>query len=269
MVSILFWNLANNPLYDSVARLVDAYGIDVLILAETDGIDINRLLVRLNQETREYHYTVGACEKIRIYCRFSADFIKPIWESERYTLRHVILPARTPFLLLAVHMPDKSNWSDRSQVIEAAELSRTLVNEEKKIGHARTILIGDLNMNPFEDGLIASYAFHSVMSRRLASKGKRTILGREYPFFYNPMWNLFGDEDGQPGTYYYWRAEHINTFWNMFDQVLIRPDLLDVFDSRSLKIITNDGNVEFLTKNGLPQRKIVSDHLPITFQLHI
>ena len=39
------------------------------------------------------------------------------------------------------------------------------------------------------------------------------------------MWNLFGDFDSPHGTYYYGGSSTNNTFWNIYDQVIIRPGL--------------------------------------------
>ena len=125
-------------------------------------------------------------------------------------------------------------------------------------------------MSPFEDGIINANGLHGVMSKNIAQEKIRMINKRKYPFFYNPMWNLLGDDNSEsPGTYYYRRAEHNILFWYMFDQVLIRPDLLDNFNSQDLKILTSDGNISFLTINGIPDKKVVSDHLPIFFKLNL
>ena len=84
------------------------------------------------------------------------------------------------------------------------------------------------------------------------------------------MWGHFGDADGPaPGTYHYRRSEHVCRFWHMFDQVLIRPALLDCFDSTELTIITEDGTMSFLRDDGTPNRQVASDHLPVLFRLRI
>ena len=62
----------------------------------------------------------------------------------------------------------------------------------------------------------------------------------------------------QPVTYY----------WNMFDQVLIRPSLIDCFRNDSLKILDSDG-MQSLTRTGRPEQGAASDHLPILFGLEL
>ncbi len=97
------------------------------------------------------------------------------------------------------------------------------------------------------------------------------MLGKEYPFFYNPMWRHYGDyTDQPPGTYYYTKSDHVCYFWNIFDQVLLRPSLLDYWEDERLRILTDDGVNKFLSKSaGLPGGRERSDHLPILFKIDI
>ena len=55
----------------------------------------------------------------------------------------------------------------------------------------------------------------------------------------------------------------------MFDQVLVRPDLLSGFDEKKTKIITKTNFCSLLTKTGIPNKSAISDHLPIFFSYTI
>jgi len=82
------------------------------------------------------------------------------------------------------------------------------------------------------------------------------------------MWGHFGDRDRNPaGTYYRDSGQHVNYYWNMFDQVLIRPSLLDMFPSEGVEIVTHAGRIPLLTSTGVPNRRTGSDHLPLLFTL--
>jgi hypothetical protein len=271
VTSFLFWNLKNNPLENVIGNLALKYKIDVLMFVEC-SIPSAVLLKSLNRAVTEYFYAPSiGCEKVEIYTRFPYRFALPLWEDARLTIRNLKLPNKTNILLAVTHFPSKNNQRDASQAMASVELVNAIKMAEKEVGHSKTVLVGDLNMNPFEDGVISANGLHGTMSRSIALKKNRTIGGREYLYFYNPMWSLFGDADSgtPPGTYYYNNSEYINFFWNMFDQVLIRPDLLNSFENERLKILTSDGDNSFLTPNGLPNAKQVSDHLPILFHLDL
>ena len=90
--------------------------------------------------------------------------------------------------------------------------------------------------------------------------------GKEFYMFYNPMWNLLGDAQEPYGTYYYAGNDPINTYWNIYDQVIIRPALRARFVENSLRIIKETKTRFLLDSNGHPDKKI-SDHLPIVFEI--
>ncbi|MBL8795846.1 MAG: hypothetical protein JNM56_18220 [Planctomycetia bacterium] len=82
------------------------------------------------------------------------------------------------------------------------------------------------------------------------------------------MWGLFGDRTpGPPGTYFYSGSGPGNPYWNIFDQVLLRPDIMDSLVE--LKIIDTDGQESLLTDRGRPRIATASDHLPILFRFNL
>jgi hypothetical protein len=269
MINFLFWNINRKPLKETIARIVSHYSIDVLILAECE-ISTEDMLHTLNKMSVEFNYSPGNCEKIKIYLRFSDDFFQPQTETSRLTIRRLTLPGLTEILVAATHFPSKYNWSDESQKFEAIELASIIRDTEVLVGHSRTVLVGDLNMNPFESGLVSANGLHGVMTREIALRRHRTVQDKRYPFFYNPMWGYFGDRTDDPaGTYHYPQSAHVSYFWNIFDQVLIRPDLLSAFKNDDLIILRSDGEKLLVTSNGFPDHENASDHLPILFRLSL
>ena len=106
-------------------------------------------------------------------------------------------------------------------------------------------------MNPFEPGVVAAGGLHAVMSREVASRRVNRDQGRNYPFFYNPMWNHFGDANSETaGSYFYNASEHVSYYWNVFDQVLIRPELAEKFDPNSLQILKSAGKSSLVRGDG-------------------
>jgi hypothetical protein len=271
IITFLFWNINNRPIESLITNLALMHEVDVIMLAECDILP-DTMLSLLNQDIGDlYDHAPGRfCEKIKIYTRFPRRFIPAIYEEERLTIRHLRLPDTIDILLSVTHYPSKRYLSDRDQEHGCIKLSMSIKEIEKDIGHSRTVLVGDMNMNPFEGGVISANGLHGTMSQLIARRKERIVEDEKYPFFYNPMWNLLGDANSQtPGTYYYQSSNYTSLFWYVFDQVLIRPDLLDNFDIQNLKVLTSDGNISFLSENGIPDTKVASDHLPLLFRLDL
>jgi hypothetical protein len=82
------------------------------------------------------------------------------------------------------------------------------------------------------------------------------------------MWGHFGDIRGDTaGSYFYDGGEHVNYYWNVFDQVLLRPALAKRFHPESVSIVKEIGGLTLVDSNGRPDRRNGSDHLPIVFEV--
>jgi endonuclease/exonuclease/phosphatase family metal-dependent hydrolase len=178
------------------------------------------------------------------------------------------MPALDSFLLVAIHWKSLMWRTKGSQDGALFELSRMIMEVEKARGHDRTVVIGDLNSEPYYDGMISSSGMHAVMSRAVASRGSREVspFGAS-PFFYNPMWSLYGDEsDGPPGTYFRQGTEELTQFWHVFDQVLVRPALVPLLPKKSVQVPTAAGTISLISASGVPT---ASDHFPLIFDFGI
>ena len=177
-----------------LTNLAQSHEIDLIVLAEC-AIPVATMLRALNQ-IGDYHYIsgLGGCERIDIYSSFSSGFFTTELEEDMVTIRRLKLPKRRGIILAAAHLSSKLYRSEDSQIFEGAELARAIIKVEDKIGHSRTVLVGDLNMNPFEAGVTAAGGLHATMSRQIAQRGTRIVRGKSHTFFYNPMWSLLGDE---------------------------------------------------------------------------
>jgi hypothetical protein len=151
MTTFVFWNLAKKPLQKMVANLALRHKADVLMLAECT-IPPTTLLKELNRgRTAYYHYAPSrGCRIIHIYVRFSPAFMSTVREGPRFTIRHVQMPGAKKILLAVNHCPSKVRWDGDSQAAESAVLAAEIEQGEAKVGHQQTVLVGDLNMNPFE-----------------------------------------------------------------------------------------------------------------------
>jgi len=269
MLTFLFWNLNKLNLAENIARLVALHQVDVLILAEVDlsTTSVGDLLRAL----KVFHYAPDPeCPRIQIFTRFASDYLSVVRSRDRYSIRSFKIGQQEEMLVVAAHLISLTNTTKDTLNEEAKLLAQGIKEVENERGHSRTVLVGDLNLNPFDDGVVSARGLHGVMDKRIAAKRERTVRATPYPFFYNPMWNCFGDKEGRPpGTYYYRSSDHICYFWNVFDQVLVRPDLLEKWVETSLVIPITDGVVSFLSQKGLPGGKGKSDHLPLVFGIEL
>jgi hypothetical protein len=82
------------------------------------------------------------------------------------------------------------------------------------------------------------------------------------------MWGCFGDRTpGPAGTFFYPASSPRGYYWNVFDQVLLRPALMDALNE--LRILDEDGQDSLLTNRGHPRASDLSDHLPVLFRLDV
>src|SRR6266404_5707863 len=267
----LFWNVKKNPVGPILSEIVRQHDVEVVILAEC--LDKAAILVDLNLNAttkKTFHLTHSQRTRVVIYTRFSPEYIPTAHSDIFFTIRRIILPEKRQMLLAAMHLESKLYRREIHLWGKVRDVSATIRQVESELGISRTVLVGDLNMNPFEMGVIQADGLHGVMTQAIARKRHRPIGDEVYPYFYNPMWGRFGDTTkGPPGTYYATTSSRDEYFWHTFDQVLIRPDLLDSFDEAKLQVLTNCGGIEFLRKSGIPDDSRASDHLPLLFDLEI
>lgn len=270
-MNVAFWNINGNDLRPQIRGLVEENRTDLLVLIENELPPID-VLRALNAEGVEFFYCsspLGVCERIHVFTRFSADLVPVVKENGRCSARRLILPdLGRELLIIALHYQSKSGWSDSNQSAHAATLRNFIEAAEELVGHEDTIVIGDFNMNPFEYGMVQTTGLHAVMDRQVALEGTRVVDGEPYKFFYNPMWSFFGEQGKGDvnGSYFYRKAEPICYFWNIFDQVIVRPGILGFLDEHSLRIVTHIQGVPLTNDRGIVDKRI-SDHLPVAFSL--
>ncbi len=266
---IFFWNIKRNITSDLFKAIGDEVDPEIVLLAES-GVSPAEILINLNATNVRYCFNPDpVCDKVLMFSKFESHRVIPIAGNDRYTVRKVEVPGYECFNLMALHYPSKLYSDSVDQSAEAPLYANAIRGFEDRVGHERTILIGDFNMNPFEPGMIQASGFHAVMSQKVALTGSRIIGGRKYPFFYNPMWRFFANNGKETinGTYYRNTAKQVNYFWNIFDQVLIRPEMIRYLNDNSVEILTKIGpDYSLVTISGKIDTA-VSDHLPIILTL--
>ena len=257
----LFWNTnKNGDINDILCKIVIEQKINIVILAEyADVVEDLILNLDLHGVRMKVYPTVG-CDRITM---LGTEISVRQSRQDTYYSMQII---NEQYLLCGLHLPS-SLWADKetqSLVFESTVHDVELAEEEN--GLEKSIVVGDFNQNPYENGCLSAKGFHGVPIADEALRLARTIYGKNYKMFYNPMWNLLGDAQEPYGTYYYAGNDPINTYWNIYDQVIIRPALRARFVENSLRIIKETKTRFLLDSNGHPDKKI-SDHLPIVFEI--
>lgn len=274
-MNIGFWNIAgqNSPLLkDLIYNWSQIYNLDLIVLLECKIPEISVLLSLNQTQPSAYFLSPSPYPNayFSVFTKLKSSFSLPIKEERRIQARNMIDPLYGNFSLVLIHYQSKLHWDDNDQNAHAPELKRFIDELEEQTNHDRTVVMGDFNMNPFQLGMVQTTGLHTTMDKRMAKLGNRTVNDKIYKFFYNPMWSFYGEKGkGEVnGTYFYQSAKPITYFWNIFDQVILRPNLLEAFDEDSLKILTEINGKKLLTLQGRVDNTI-SDHLPVVFELNL
>lgn len=265
----LFWNLDRRPLVARIARLAQVHAIDVVVLAEcaTPRSAVAAGLTRNGAGV--FSPVSGTGAELHVYDRIpQANWTLLIQDDlEAWSGLQLTAPGLTNLGVVVAHLPSKLRATEADQALTGRELADDIRHmEDHQLGHERTVVVGDLNANPFERPVAEADALHGVMTRRVAAGEEREIRRRPYRFFYNPMWAAFGDRTpGPPGTFYRSASQSVNYFWNTYDQVLVRPSIMNGLTE--VEVLTTDGTDSLLTATGLPDTVTGSDHLPLVFRL--
>lgn len=261
-MNFLFWNVNKKNLDKVIVDLVIENDIDVLILAEYEE-DITGLLKEFSHNNKLMHnYTnLPKRDRLKIFTKIPESRIKRVEDGHHYLALMIPHDELGYITLFAVHFFSKLHRNDPDFLMKSIKFSSTVTEIEERVNLKNTILCGDFNMNPFEEGLTISGGMHAFPTKIEAKKGKRTIDFEEYEMFYNPMWKFIG-EDESLGTYYHSNPDSGGLYWNIFDQVIVRPNLIDNLEN--LNIIKETNNDILATD----EKILISDHLPIKFSIN-
>ncbi|PGZ92185.1 hypothetical protein [Bacillus sp. AFS029533] len=277
---MLFWNVLNKDLSIPVKKIADFYDLDFLVLGELKKADVPLYKEELGKLGFSLRTTPQS--KVKIFDRFETqkhEMVKKITDFSEYSqfdrsTSLIYTLNGQKILIVGVHLFSIASMSDQQSRKGFAMLALKVIEHyEKEHKIDKTIVIGDLNMNPYEPGMIDFFGLHATMCKNTALAGIRDIGGEKKRYFYNPSWEGYsniGNDISPPGTYFF--EERYGTYlpyWNILDQVIIRPELVE--NNRGFKIISSAGEEvpNLLNEEGKPDKVIYSDHLPILYSFEI
>lgn len=256
-----FWNTHKEKVNNILEEIMLKEMYDIVILAEYED-NIDQLMNKLYVRDMEYK-NISISKDERITFITNRKNFKSAFSEQYFTIRIFKMSQDDIKIICGVHLPGQGYAEDGDRRAILQNIVEKIEELEDKYKTKRSIIIGDFNANPYENCMIEATGLHAVSSSIIAKKVSRKIKGTTYNMFYNPMWNKFGDFEGTPGTYYYRQAKVKMVFWNIFDQVIIRPQIIDKFKKESLKVVTEINGRLLFDKNNI----IVGDHLPLEFEI--
>lgn len=263
-MKILFWNThRNDKINPYIMKLVEYNEIDVLVLAEYTG-DISELNGLLDQSNKRlFKWSTNGCKRIQIWGNY-VD-ITPAEQNKYFSIQIV----NKKYIICGVHMYSDLNGEHLDERISLAEeIKYSIKQTTMQLNSENVIVIGDMNESPYDKSCLSAKGFHAMPALKMSDKSSRTIYDREYEKMYNPMWNLFGDFQYPPGTYYRTDSKLYNPCWYMLDQVIISKSMIPLMVRENLKIITECGKDVLYTDQRYPNTNI-SDHFPIMCEFNI
>ena len=286
MLKVAFWNLGGKNCGDAIVQLGELANKDggqqfspdvILGFSEPAGVDWSIIQKKLGQgwsikRTVQDKFVILSTIGSRISRSKEISFSYFV---EVDTFKGISGNSLKKIIVCFTHVPSAfAKYSPANAKSLAARNLRETVSEiELDWTNNDTVLIGDLNMDPFDSAMVDCCGLNATMCRQIALQQTRTCGStdrkQEIRFFYNPMWALLGDRtpDNQPGSMYHSGDFTDSLYWHCFDQVLLRPTLIPFLAERNPKILTRIGSLELLTRRGVINHAVFSDHLPVAVSL--
>lgn len=260
---LLFWNTYKNcKINDYIVSIVQEKNIDILITAEysADENELNQKLIEIGMPLTKT-CNIG-CNRISMWTNFIN--VSPATQNNHYSIQII----NNEYIICGLHLPTNLHGDySNERHLEMTSIINDINNLSSEINSKKIILIGDMNEMPYNQGCLNADSFHGLPVLNEQDSKYRTVNGKCYKKYYNPMWNLFGNFHYPPGTYYYNNSRLHNPMWYMFDQVIISQELIPFFNNENLEIIT-DCYLGDLFDNKMHPNKNISDHFSIFCEIY-
>lgn len=291
MIALAYWNVQKGKgksgiIANAIADLAEAMCVDktlsgpnqevLLCLSEPGKIDFDSILADLqSRNTGKTWWLKRSFKRFAVLGTLSETEWQPDSLLDEGSLPSTLVRTTTGtpvnYELWFVHLPAPIFvWQPGAISAEAARLLRSGIEaRENRLLHTRSIAIGDFNMEPFSEPMVTPAYLNASSCKTIAAKIFKAVgHGKQIRYFFNPMWPLLGTwkNNRQPGSFYQ-NDKSVSTHWHLIDQVLLRPDLVDVINDGTPVILSNAGSTPLTTSDGAIAS--VSDHLPVLVTLNI
>ena len=273
-MNFLFWNIhKKNSFFNTIADIVREEDIDVMAFAEFpvgDELAFEALLK--GHDTSFAYLAPNRKGKIELYYKDGRVNLDNAYDGARVSAKTIKSEVNgLTYQLVFCHIWDRWNMPENQQNYLVPDVVDEIKDFEKNSQNTLTLVCGDFNMDAYSEGMLLHNGFNAMMTSNIAKEKTRRVNKKDYDMFYNPMWGLYGDVHGHDaaGTYYIRDYKPVHQYWHIVDQVIMRPDVIDVFEKDSLKIVAKGHTYNLLNSKGTINNIDYSDHLPIKFKLNI
>lgn len=256
-MNICYWNIQKNTIEPSdafnscVRDLLNEYSIDIFCVSEFEKLD-DTILLESNYELVDK----VDCAKVKCYKKAGLDIVQI-----RVADRYVFLEYKAKNVLFVfLHLYDSMHHSDSDRLKCMIEIKREIDGYIVTHSRAKVLMIGDFNCMPYDDPIMNKMVFNCVLFRDLL-KTKSKANER----YYNPMLLKLSEKEKIYGSYYS-DSTMRNLRWFLLDQVIVNKHSDKIIKYDSIELINKIGSTNLL-KNGKPNKKLYSDHLPLYFEI--
>lgn len=260
-MKLLFWNINKKDNADLALTCMREEGVGIAAFAEFSGTDFSDELL---MDSGYHPIGFGGFDKVKVIARESIEILE-CYEESRFT----VVPMKIGeiyFIVAAAHLVDRMSSADSEpRLVDIRKMMDVIHGYEAKASISKTIVMGDLNSNPYDKEMLLPNAFNAMLFKGIVrNKATRTWCGDEYPFLYNPTIHWLSEESENYGSFYY-SGDCTSPVWNCYDQALVSPELMDRINSYSY--LRKIGDVDLIAKVR-PDSKI-SDHLPLLVDIDL
>lgn len=168
---VLFWNVHNRDLTDTVCCIAGSVEADVIILVENSVSSSTTLMALQQNVCREFYIPSSITERrFHCFCRNERLDLAELHSAPRSSYRRFRIGDELT-LLCCIHGLDMRNYDTYARNSFAQDLANDLrfVSDDKGIG--KIAIIGDFNMNPYDSGMNLATGFNAMMTKTCVAKG--------------------------------------------------------------------------------------------------
>lgn len=261
-MNIIYWNTHKIGSLDPIIDICKTESPDIFFLSEIEDATIQASIKKISKINYTQIINPG-CERVKILAKNSIN-INLSFQNKFYS--SLIIP-ELDLNIISVHLPSQMFQHLKSLKEFIRDFRSEIDINIGKSDEENIVIIGDFNVNPFDEAMIDFDGFSATNST--ITRSKITHLGKTKEIYYNPTWKLYGDNIF-PGTKYFRRPsgssydilEH-----HFLDQVVISRKLLSNLKSEEIKTIIKSKKYIFkeVGKNIIQE----SDHLPLSYTLNL